>query len=495
MNEGFANYSEYLWLEHKYGKDEADFHLLNELQGYLSSTRQGIHPLIHFGHLDKEDMFDSHSYNKGGLVLHQLRNYLGDDAFFAGLKKYLTDNQYSDVEAHELRLAYEDVTGEDLNWFFNQWYFEAGHPELKVEYAYDETAQKVTVTVEQLQDPTKQPAIFQMPVAIDVYTATGEKVRHEVVVNDRIEKFEFDAVARPKLVNFDADRIILGEIEDNKTEEELIFQYENAPLFKDRYEAIESLKLSENVALQPIFENALSDDFWVIRAVALGAVEVNAGTENIIATMAEKDKHSTVRRNALSVLANTNDEKFAPIAKNALNDPSYEVIGTAMEALVNLDKTAALGAAKDLETSDNPQILTSIGEIYAASGDTKYLSFFESNWDKMGGFSAISFLENYAKVAAEGDARTLLNSATKLEKIAVDMQTSPWRRFAAMNGINSFHGKLATELENEKDEAKIAALKNTDTAIVELIESIKKTEENDRLKAMYLRFPAPEVKP
>ncbi|MFT6743098.1 MAG: hypothetical protein ACJAVF_004621 [Paraglaciecola sp.] len=76
----------------------------------------------------------------------------------------------------------------------------------------------------------------------------------------------------------------------------------------------------------------------------------------------------------------------------------------------------------------------------------------------------------------------------------MDMQTSPWRRFAAMSGINSFHGKLAYELENEKDDAKITALKNTDAIIVKLIESVKNAEENDRLKAMYLRFPIPEVK-
>ena len=495
MNEGFANYSEYLWLEHKYGKDEADFHLLNELQGYLMSTRNGIHPLIHFGHQDKEDMFDAHSYNKGGLVLHQLRNYVGDDAFYASLQQYLTDNKYSDVEAHELRLAFEDVTGEDLNWFFNQWYFEAGHPQLEVEYSYNETAGKMNVTVEQMQDPTKQPAIFQLPVSIDIYTPTGEKVRHDVTIDDRIETFEFDAPTRPALVNFDAKRVILGYVEDNKTEEELIFQYQHAPLFKDRYEALDALKNSENPALQAVFEKALTDDFWVLRAVALGKVEVNADTETLIAKLAEADPHSTVRRNALTVLANTGDAKFAPVAKKALKDQSYEVIGTAIEALVELDKTAALEAAKEMESSNNPQVLASIGEIYASSGSLQHLSFFENNWDKMGGFAAISFLENYAKLAAEGDANTLLASANKLEKIAVDMQTSPWRRYAAMNGINSFHGKIAAQIETEADTNKKEALNQTDAAILTLIENIKAKEENDRLKAMYLRFPAPGVEP
>ena len=83
MNESFANYGEYLWFEHKYGRDRADFEALNELQGYLSSVRNGeFKNMIRFDYAEKEDMFDRHSYNKGGRILHMLRKYLGDDAFF-----------------------------------------------------------------------------------------------------------------------------------------------------------------------------------------------------------------------------------------------------------------------------------------------------------------------------------------------------------------------------------------------------------------------------
>ena len=64
MNEGFANYSEYLWFEHKYGREEADRHRRNEINGYLGSVGQGgAHALIHWGYNDKEDRFDAHSYN------------------------------------------------------------------------------------------------------------------------------------------------------------------------------------------------------------------------------------------------------------------------------------------------------------------------------------------------------------------------------------------------------------------------------------------------
>ena len=128
LNEGFANYSEYLWLEYKYGKEEADYFMYSERDDYLFSARNETHPLIEFEYEDKEDMFDAHSYNKGGAVMHMLRNYVGDQAFFAGTQKYLQDNALQAVEAHDLRLAFEAVTGEDLNWFFNQWFFRQGPP-------------------------------------------------------------------------------------------------------------------------------------------------------------------------------------------------------------------------------------------------------------------------------------------------------------------------------------------------------------------------------
>ena len=81
LNEGFANHAEYLWLEHKYGRMRVDEHRTNELAGYINSSFNGMHPLIHYRYANKDDMFDAHSYNKGGLVLHHLRKYLGDDVF------------------------------------------------------------------------------------------------------------------------------------------------------------------------------------------------------------------------------------------------------------------------------------------------------------------------------------------------------------------------------------------------------------------------------
>ncbi len=107
---------------------------------------------MRFNYESREDMFDGVSYNKGGGILHMLRNYLGDDAFFAGLSDYLKTNEYGTGEAHQLRLSLEKVSGKDLNWFFNQWYFGKGYPKLEIKSTFDPMKKQVTVNVAQTQE-------------------------------------------------------------------------------------------------------------------------------------------------------------------------------------------------------------------------------------------------------------------------------------------------------------------------------------------------------
>src|SRR6476661_3319845 len=91
LNESFANYSEYLWVEYKYGKQAADEENYADMNGYLQSQSDKKN-LVRFYYTDREAMFDAVSYNKGGRVLHMLRNYVGDSAFFRALNMYLTEN-------------------------------------------------------------------------------------------------------------------------------------------------------------------------------------------------------------------------------------------------------------------------------------------------------------------------------------------------------------------------------------------------------------------
>lgn len=489
MNEGFANYGEYLWFEHKYGRDEADYHLLGEWAGYLSSAQGNIHPLIHFGYEDKEDMFDAHSYNKGGAVLHMLRNYVGDEAFWAGLELYLTENAYTAVEAHNLRLAFEEVTGEDLNWFFNQWYFEQGHPQLDVSKSYDAERQELTLTVEQVQNPERMPAIFQLPVAVDLYQMDGQSERHELWIDQRKQTFTFPLDQAPSLVNFDADRVLLAETDYEKTEAELVFQYHNAPRFLDRYEALLELRQSNTTAAAQLMEAALDDAFWNIRAAALGNLpeDISPATVERIVELAKTDPHSDVRASAYQKLAALENDSAVEVATTAIeSDSAYNVIGAALQYLSVHNPAAALEQAKLLEKEEAPDLLMAIGELYAATGDAEYLPFFKQNLEKIDGYAAIYFAEGYKELAMQGNLDTAEEVGRHLHQLAINESTSPWVRFGATRALNQIRQQFGAS----EDEAKQAL----GSDFLSLLKEIVAKEKSPQLQSFYSQM-LPDVRP
>ena len=153
LNESFATYGEYLWREHKYGKANAD-ELLEEFKRYvylMESFSGNPPPLVRYQYHRADDVFDVISYQKGALILHMLRNEIGDQAFKEGIKKYLTDNRFGTAETDHLRLAMESITGRDLHPFFNQWYFTPNQPEIQINAAWNEKTKELTLSLNQRQ--------------------------------------------------------------------------------------------------------------------------------------------------------------------------------------------------------------------------------------------------------------------------------------------------------------------------------------------------------
>ena len=348
LNESFANYSETLWDEYKYGKDAGDAQNYTDMQGYIQSGSEKK-DLVRFYYSDKEDMFDAVSYNKGGRILHMLRNFVGDSAFFKSLNLYLTTNKFKAAEAHQLRLAFEEVTGRDLNWYFNQWYFGSGHPQLTIDYSYDEAAKKVNVIVKQ----TQKDKVFRLPVAIDVYNG-AKKERHNVWAENRVDTFSFPYTSKPDLVNFDGDKVLLTEKKENKTLDNYVHQYKYAGLYLDRREAIDfaSKKMDDPKAIA-LMKEALKDKYHGLRGFALTKLDMKKESvrkefEQSIFDIAKNDPKSVVRATALGLLANYNKPEYTELFAKSLNDSSYSVSGSALEALAKADPKRAFDEAKKL---------------------------------------------------------------------------------------------------------------------------------------------------
>ena len=306
LNESFATYAEYLWDEFKNGRDQADFKGFQDMSIYIGNKSKDNVDVIRFDYADREHMFDEISYQKGGRIIHMLRKTVGDAAFFKALNLYLTRNAYKSAEIHDLRLVFEEVTGTDMNWFFNQWFLSSGHPVLDIQNAFDPERKEVSVTIRQNQDLSKTP-LYRIPLAIDIYF-NGKVERKEIVLDKQKQSFIFPVAALPDLVNVDAEKYILAEKSEVKTLQQYIFQYEHAPLFMDRLEAvIMFLQKKEESLSKKTLITAFKDKSWVIRNTALIVMEYLSNQERTsvyeqIKELALKDGNSQVRASAVEIL-------------------------------------------------------------------------------------------------------------------------------------------------------------------------------------------------
>ncbi|MCD9610257.1 M1 family metallopeptidase [Tenacibaculum maritimum] len=378
VNESFANYSEYLWREYKYGKDDADAHLLEAVEGYKGGQNYDKH-LVRFTYSNREDMFDAVSYNKGGAILHMLRNYLGDEAFYAGLNRYLEDNKYSTGEAHQLRLAFEKVTGKDLNWFFNQWYFNSGHPNITVSYDYNILEKTVSVNVVQTQ--LKE---FKFPLAIDIFEK-GKKKRHHVFVEGKDASFKFSYEKQPDLIQINADGVLLCDINENKVLSDYIYQLKHAENYAHRKEALlEVAKKQEDKKAFNAIAGAINDPYYKIRILALE--NINLGNKyakkNVIEEIikvAETDTKTLVQAAAIETLGKLTDPALKRVFMKGLQSSSYSVLGKSLVAMYYIDKSMVIKKSKELPNEVRELIAIPLTRIYIEEQDDKELVFIAKN--------------------------------------------------------------------------------------------------------------------
>ena len=465
LNEAFANYSEYLWNEHKKGVEEADLWSQGEQQQYLGEAEQKQESLIRYNYTDMEDMFDSHSYAKGGQILHMLRKYVGDEAFFTASHNYLIRHAFGTAEVNDLREAFEEVTGEDLNWFFNQWFLSSGHPNLKIEKSFDNN--KVTLKVSQLQDSAYTP-IYRLPLKVDIWV-NGQKTTHDIVINKARQNFEFAVAQRPDLVDFDAERQLLGVIEYEKSKPEFIFQYQHGEKYRARYEAMIGLEnqLADST-VRHLMMDAMNDKFWKIRQLAVSNFSEYDGlefndVERIVQSKARVDAHPRVRMEAVITLGSFGDNSNDPLFREALNDSSYQVISAALDAYLIGKPDDAADIAKRFENAPNSEIVTAVANYYAGLGKPDQYEWFIKKMNGLKSAEMYNFLQVFGKYLIRSNSEVQRRALPMLEATARNA-SAYFVRFGAYQVLG-----LLTDIEGVKAMRK----------------DIRNAERDPKLKEMY----------
>lgn len=499
LNESFAEYGSCLWNEYKYGKDAGDYTWYAAMRAYQRQPENISNALVRYYYDSADDLFDRVSYEKGACILHMLRNYVGDEAFFASLNRYLTENQYQSAEVANLRLAFEQVTGKDLSWFFNQWYFAPGHPVLNISYAYHPETKSVDVTVEQTQDTRDGTPVYQLPVAMDVY-AGGKVNRYRAVFEGKKKTLSFPCDTTPDLVNFDGDKMLLCKKTDNKSDTAFAFQFRHAPKFLDRLEAIQYFQknISDPFA-SVILEEGLNDPFWYLRQWCVSNIKTSDISDNEmlrykVTALADSDPKSSVRVAALRRLAASNDPEIMTLLEQSLNDSSYAVISESLEQMMKKDTARAFAEAQRFEQEESDEMKSVLGGIYASTADASKLDFFIRAIQTADRRNKYDLIENYGTYLARlvSDPKAISKGLPVLYDAAENNQTW-WIRMKGMMALQTVQQALEekmTTLEKNPAGDNYDELHLLGVQLEELkqnIDRIKASEKDEQLKGIYNR--------
>lgn len=350
LNESFATFMQNLYFEHSKGKNGYDQQVDDNIQSYLNEARRYKRPLSTKMYPNADAMFDSHTYPKGGVILHTLRRFLGDANFFAGLKLYLDTWQHTSVESSQLRRAMTEATGINCEPFWAQWIEKPGHPVLDYSWTYDATGKQVVVTVKQNQDTSDGTPIYQIPAKLGIISTGSAKPEFRempITLSEKEQVFRFnDNQNDTKSVILDPDHDFLREIPTlHWSADELPYILQFAPNCDDRSEAMRQL-----------LSGAASD-----------------ATIKLVADAVRNDRGPFPAFRSVRQLGRLQKAELRPLWLETLSHPNFNRRTDAVMALAELPQDAAtVQKFRALLTDDQPTQVV-IGAINALA-----------KWDKKG---------------------------------------------------------------------------------------------------------------
>lgn len=342
LNEGFASYFEILFSEHLKGKDYALYELYRDNQAYFDEDKMRYRrPIVTNLFLYPEDVFDRHLYQKGSAVLHMLRNILGDEVWWKVIHHYVKTYMWKNVETQDFIHTIREITGLNMRKFFDQWVYNAGHPELRVSYYWD--GKEAVVRVAQTQ--TEDSPIFAFPVVLDF-----DGVRFKENIENKQHLFKYKLKTEPKMFRFDPDQIILKKVETLKPKEMWIYQLHHDENILGRIQCAQELaKSGSKEDIDNIKEAFLKEKIWGAKiefATALGTIQNPYAYETLIKLLNEKDHR--VKKSVLEAIGNFRSKESIKLLKKLIKVKDSYIIPA--EAIRSIGKTRELSAMSLIKT-------------------------------------------------------------------------------------------------------------------------------------------------
>lgn len=338
LNESWATFMETVFKENDLGSDEAHYYRYDELQIYLRED-SGLYrrPLVTNIYSDPAEIWDRHLYQKGGLILNMLRAELGEDDFWKGTELYLKTHQGQGVETIDFQRALEKVCQRPLDWFFDQWIYKGGHPELKVSYEWDSKNKLAKVRFEQTQKKDSVTPIHRINSTVEFYVDKNEVKRVPVTIDSQVKHLVIPMNTEPNAIRFDTDNSILKTMSWDLPEKMIINQLQLEGDIIGKIWAMSSLQKKATLKGQDaLIERLTKDSFWGVRkeaALKLGKITSQRAYFGLVDAF-QNEKDSRVRGAIATALGNwRTEEAFQKLLQIVTSDSHEFVQRNAAEAL------------------------------------------------------------------------------------------------------------------------------------------------------------------
>jgi aminopeptidase N len=439
IKEGMASYSEVMWTEHEYGKDDAAYYLLMEARNYLAEDSSRYRrPIVTHVYREAIELYDRHLYEKGACVYHIIRAELGDELFLKAMQIFVQDHAHKTVETIDLLRSIEKATGRNLLFLFDQYVYRGGHPDYKVAYAWDNDSKlaKVTVTQTQVKDGkngsnSKDLFNLKLPIGFGYKQGEDEKINvtvksFTVRVHEKEQSFYFPLEEKPAFISFDVGNNFLKTVSLEYAVGELKAQLQFDPDPVSRIYAAQALAKKGGLeALKVLSESLKNDPFWGVRVeVATQLVEIKLDQVFDSLVIGLKDRDARVRRAVVGALGKIKTHESYKALKSIVEkgDSSYYVEAAA---------TSAIGGIAGVNGEDKPSNEQVIKELKSVLKERQ-------GWNEVVRSGAIAGL---AQMKTSEDALNLILKYTAAG-------TPQALRLAAIRAIGSISsGQSNTNLE------------------------------------------------
>ncbi|MDX2188948.1 MAG: M1 family metallopeptidase [Bacteroidota bacterium] len=333
LQESFATHYQWVFDREVFGQDQFDW-----------NRKQAINQAIAASNTDKKAIAHSEGgstrwYPKGAFVIEMLKNQVGKEQFNRVIKYYLEKYGYKNVDSHEFLLAFHDVLGISLNWFWDEWIYKGGEPAFKVHWQDMKNSKNERVTeikIEQTHEINDMVGLFKVPIKIEVFYKDGtkdtsktimENTFHTVAINNK-NNVDVDFVL------FDPNAQIMKSVVFNKYLDEWMNQALRAPYMLDRYDAVVALKgVDIGKKRDVLISTYMKEKFHAVKSEIISQLANDTAKSTFdLLKRAINDKDANVRKAVITNIQNISPELETELRK-LLKDSSYVAIELTLEKL------------------------------------------------------------------------------------------------------------------------------------------------------------------